>query len=172
MRVGSFNLLSGRSPSDNLTTPDRLASAITALDVDVLGLQEVDRFQTRSGQDDQAELAAKAMRANEFRFSETICGKMESAGWTPGRAPDPAGLAPVGPGYGIALLSRLPVQSWHELQLPAPRLAYPTLVGGQSENRRLRFEKDRQPRPAWTGRRSLPSASTGLTRRSPTHRGS
>jgi endonuclease/exonuclease/phosphatase family metal-dependent hydrolase len=163
LRIGSFNLLSGRSPSDGLTAPGRLVSAITALDVDVLGLQEVDRFQRRSGQDDQAELAAKAMGASDFRFSETIFGRMDSSDWTPGRALDPAGLAPQGPGYGIALLSRHPVSAWHELQLPAPRLAYPRLTGGEPGNRRLRCERDGQPRAALAAVLADPPITVAVT---------
>ena len=49
MRLATFNLLHGRSPADGVVDPDRLAAAATALDVDVLAVQEVDRGQDRSG---------------------------------------------------------------------------------------------------------------------------
>ncbi|MGK5523302.1 endonuclease/exonuclease/phosphatase family protein, partial [Micromonospora sp. URMC 107] len=49
MRLATFNLLHGRSLADGLVDPDRLTAAVTALDADVLALQEVDRDQSRSG---------------------------------------------------------------------------------------------------------------------------
>ena len=48
MRVATFNILHGRSPADDRVDVDRFAEAVRTLDADVLGLQEVDRFQSRS----------------------------------------------------------------------------------------------------------------------------
>jgi endonuclease/exonuclease/phosphatase family metal-dependent hydrolase len=42
LRVGSFNLLSGRSPADGVIEPERLAETARQLDADVLAVQEVD----------------------------------------------------------------------------------------------------------------------------------
>ncbi|MEV6815065.1 endonuclease/exonuclease/phosphatase family protein, partial [Micromonospora sp. NPDC051296] len=49
MRLATFNLLHGRSLTDGLVDPARLAAAVSDLDADVLALQEVDRDQSRSG---------------------------------------------------------------------------------------------------------------------------
>jgi len=163
LRLGSFNLFSGRSPADGRTSPDRLLSAIATLDVDVLGVQEVDRFQPRSGSVDQVELVAKAMATSDFRFAETVRGRMDAPGWTAGRALDPDGLAPAGPGYGIALCSRVPVSQWHELRLPPPARPYPTLAISETGRRRLRFELDRQPRAALAAVLTEPQVTVVVT---------
>ena len=60
MRLATFNILSGRSPSAPEVDVDRFAAAVASLDADVLALQEVDRRQPRSGYVDLAEVAATA----------------------------------------------------------------------------------------------------------------
>ena len=70
MRIATFNVLHGRPlgsdgrparPADSVPPQQPLAEAVAALDVDVLALQELDRYQLRSGDVDQAEIAATAM---------------------------------------------------------------------------------------------------------------
>ena len=43
MRLGTFNLMHGRSLTDGLVDADRIKTVVAGLDTDVLGLQEVDR---------------------------------------------------------------------------------------------------------------------------------
>jgi endonuclease/exonuclease/phosphatase family metal-dependent hydrolase len=137
VRLASFNLLSGRSPAEGIAEPERLASAVAALDADVVALQEVDRHQDRSGAVDQAALAADALGAVDHRFVGLVHGTPGEAGWLaaprpPGgrrggrsAAPDPP---PDGPTYGVALLLRMPVESWHVLHLDPPRGRYPVPI--------------------------------------------
>jgi endonuclease/exonuclease/phosphatase family metal-dependent hydrolase len=125
LRLGTFNLLSGRSLLDGRADPERLRAAVASLDVDVLALQEVDRHQPRSGGVDQAALAAAVMGADYLRFVDTVHGTPGVDGWSPTReGPEP----PDGPSYGVALVSRLPVESWHVLRLGSARGRYPLLA--------------------------------------------
>jgi endonuclease/exonuclease/phosphatase family metal-dependent hydrolase len=74
VRLATFNLLHGRSLTDGRVVPERLAEAARALDADVLGLQEVDRGQARSGGADQTEQVARATGAEHWRFVPAITG--------------------------------------------------------------------------------------------------
>jgi len=75
MRLVSFNLMHGRTLSDGRIEPGRLAAAIARLDADVLGLQELDRGQPRTGGRDLTAEVAKATGAGaEARFVPTVIG--------------------------------------------------------------------------------------------------
>ncbi len=113
MRLATFNILHGRSPSDGHVDVARFAQGIRRIDADVLALQEVDRDQPRSGQADLTAIAADAMRADNHRFVATLHG--EPGTWVAATGegqPDTAA-------YGIALLSRYPVRTWEVTTLPA-----------------------------------------------------
>jgi endonuclease/exonuclease/phosphatase family metal-dependent hydrolase len=116
VRLATFNLLHGRSLSDGKVHAERVAGAVAELDADVLGLQEVDRGQPRSGRLDLTAIAAAALGATAHRFAAAVVGT-PGEGWQPWRSDDDN----VHPLYGIALLSRYPVRRWHITQLrPAP----------------------------------------------------
>lgn len=123
LRLASFNLMSGRSIPGGLIDPDLLRHAVTTLDADVLAVQEVDRHQPRSGSVDQPGLIAASMSAVASRFAETVHGSPGTPAWAPGRDPVPDGDR--APGYGVALLSRLPVLEWHTLRLDPARGRFP-----------------------------------------------
>lgn len=127
LRVATFNLLSGRSLSDGLVDHGRLGRAVSALDADVLALQEVDRAQERSGGHDQAADLAAATGSPEHRYVETVHGTPGLDRWLPS---DPV-IEGTGPGYGIALLSRLPVLEWHVLRMGAGPGRFPVAVPGR-----------------------------------------
>lgn len=125
MRLATFNLLHGRSLTDGRVVPERLAEAARTLDADVVGLQEVDRGQSRSAGADQTEHVARALGADHWRFVPAITG-------TPGGTWEAAtdDHSPVMAAYGVGFVSRWPVSSWHVVRLPAARVRAPVLLPG------------------------------------------
>ncbi|MEZ0066105.1 endonuclease/exonuclease/phosphatase family metal-dependent hydrolase [Streptacidiphilus sp. MAP12-20] len=150
LRIATFNLLhgqpmdtEGRPLPDSLHAGDPaapLAEAVAALNADVLALQEVDRFQERSGLVDQAAIAAKALGARDYRFAAAVVGRPAPvAGWV--HAPDATALRVYGPdtpdrdadqpAYGTALITRLPVLHWRARRFPAAPFGLPLRVAGR-----------------------------------------
>jgi endonuclease/exonuclease/phosphatase family metal-dependent hydrolase len=121
MRIATFNIMHGLSPSDGAVDEDRFAGAIRSLDADVLALQEVDRDQPRSRGLDLTAIAAAAMGAVDCRFAAAMTG-LPGGSWQPATDADPPGM----PSYGVALLSRYPAHDWQTLRLAAlrPRVPY------------------------------------------------
>lgn len=132
VRLATWNLLHGRSITDGQVVPARLADGARALGADVLGLQEVDRGQARSGGRDLTAEVAEATGARAWRFVPAIVG-------TPGGAWRPATPADERPGelpdgaaghYGVGLVSRLPVREWHVVRMRAAPVRSPILLPG------------------------------------------
>lgn len=117
MRLATWNILHGRPVRGGRVSGEQLQAAAAGLDADVLALQEVDRAQPRSqGLDLTAEVAA-GLGVVDWRFVPALVGSptlhYRAAGEDDEQGSDPA--------YGVALLSRYPVLSWHVLRLaPAP----------------------------------------------------
>jgi endonuclease/exonuclease/phosphatase family metal-dependent hydrolase len=145
IRLATFNVLHGRSLADGRVDKQRLAEACASLDADVLGLQEVDRNQARSGSVDQAALVAEATGATAWRFAPALVGVPgdewrpahtgDDTGdeWRPAHTGDDTGDDPGGrtgdePAYGVALVSRLPVAAWHVVPLAAAPVRSPVAV--------------------------------------------
>ncbi|HWG23901.1 endonuclease/exonuclease/phosphatase family protein [Actinospica sp.] len=131
MRIATFNVLHGRLLHDDArqARPDGrdgqqgspLADAVAALDADVLALQELDRFQERSGEVDQASVAATAMSATDWRYASAFHGRaIPDVGWVRDHSapeltvcgPEDAETQNTLPSHGTALLTRLPVRLW------------------------------------------------------------
>jgi endonuclease/exonuclease/phosphatase family metal-dependent hydrolase len=123
VRLATFNLLHGRSLSDGKVHADRIAAAVADLDADVLGLQEVDRAQPRSGLHDLTAIAADALDAPVHRFAAAVVGTPGQT-WQPWRD-DTDNEHPL---YGIALVSRWPVSRWQITKLPAAPIRSPVYV--------------------------------------------
>ena len=143
MRLATLNLLGGMSLQDGLVDAPRLRAAVTALRPDVVGLQEVDRWQPRSHRLDLTAEVARAMGVEDgagahWRFVPALVG-------TPGdrwRAADDADDDSREAAYGVGLVSRWPVRSWHVVRLPAAPVRSPVLLPG---TRRLVWLRD-EPR--------------------------
>ncbi|WP_354642226.1 endonuclease/exonuclease/phosphatase family protein [Kitasatospora camelliae] len=147
LRVATYNLLHGQPvASDGSPLPfpadpgEPLGDAVADLDADVLALQEVDRYQDRSGLVDQAAVAAKAMGAADWRFAAALHGTPAPlAGWVPD--PQVTGLQVYGPAevdtvtgrpsYGTALLTRLPVRHWRARRFAPAPFGLPLRVAGR-----------------------------------------
>lgn len=158
MRLATFNLMSGRSLSDGLISPALVEQAADVLDADVLAVQEADRYQERSGLQDQAAAMAAAMGATAWRFEEAVLGVPGVPGWAPGRhtvAEDDRSA-----GYGVALLSRIPVDSWHVLRLAPGRGWLPIVI--PSRPPRLLWMRD-EPRVVLAAVLTQPRMTVGCT---------
>jgi endonuclease/exonuclease/phosphatase family metal-dependent hydrolase len=135
VRVATFNVFSGRSAAGDFDQ-GRFRDAVASLDADLLGLQEVDRGQPRSGGVDLTAVAVEAMGAVAQRFAPALAGTPDRWRAATGSEPDDDAL------YGIAFLSRYPVRTWRVLR-PAPaRCRVPRRSG-----RRLDWARD-EPRVA------------------------
>jgi endonuclease/exonuclease/phosphatase family metal-dependent hydrolase len=128
VRVGTLNLASGRDAAGRSVDAVALRAALADVDVDVLAVQEVDVGQPRSGQVDQPAEVAAALGATDWRFAAAVAGTPDPfRSWRPVDPPVLRGPGDdaVGPHYGIALVSRLPVRRWSVLALGAGRAKLP-----------------------------------------------
>ncbi len=182
MRLATLNLLNGMSLSDRRVDAARLRTAVQELAPDVVGLQEVDRSQPRSGRLDLTREVADALGYAHWRFVPALIG-------TPGgswRAATDADDQTAEPAYGIGLVSRYAVREWTVVRLAAAPVRSPIVLPGTS---RLMWLQD-EPRvglaavvetpggemtiatthlsfvPVWNGvqLRTLTSALAGLPR--------
>jgi endonuclease/exonuclease/phosphatase family metal-dependent hydrolase len=134
-RLASYNLLHGicldRRGAVDLA---HAAAAIAALEADVVTLQEVDRGLERSGGVDQVGALAAELGWRGV-FAPALLGSPDRR-W---RRPPPHGGD--APGYGVGLLSRLPLGTPERLTLPGggdgarPRAASPQRPGWDREPR-------------------------------------
>lgn len=127
MRLASFNVLHGRSLADGEVSTSRLVSACASLGADVLALQEVDRNQARSGDVDQTAAVAEGMDAVAWRFEPALVGEPGATWRAAEYGEDPASAEA---GYGVGLVSRLPVRAWHVVRLRAAKVRAPVAVPG------------------------------------------
>jgi endonuclease/exonuclease/phosphatase family metal-dependent hydrolase len=127
-RVATLNLLHGRSLSDGLVDLDRVAEGCASLGADVIGLQEVDRDQPRSGSSDLTSVVADAIDAVDSRFQPALVGT-PGATWRVANDDEPVG----DPHYGVGLVSRHPVTEWHVVPLTPARIKAPVRVPGSKQ---------------------------------------
>ncbi len=167
LRVGSYNILHGMRVLGGAQEQDvdALRDSVALLDVDVLGMQEVDAAQPRSGLADQTALAAAALGAQHWRFVPTVVGTPgPGANFRPSTDTDVdaawRGEFPA-PKYGVGLVSRIPVREWHYLLMPAANVTMPLLVPGSPRPRLLRVPDE--PRAAVAAVLDLPTPVTVCT---------
>ena len=129
MRLATLNLLNGTSLSDRGVSRGRLSEAVRALAPDVVGLQEVDRLQPRSHHGDLTAQVAEAMGAEHWRFVPALIGT-PGAQWRAATDDDDTSTDAA---YGIGLVSRYPVTSWHVTRLPAAPVRSPVLLPGTKQ---------------------------------------
>ena len=133
MRLTSWNLLHGlatplagaseNAPSAGPNEPfTLLASALRTLNPDLLGLQEMDFHLGRSGDSNQVAAIASMMGAEHWAFAPSVIGSPDEnwRGTTDSDARVVTNKNPIGSaGYGIGIVSKIPIRSWHRLELPA-----------------------------------------------------
>jgi endonuclease/exonuclease/phosphatase family metal-dependent hydrolase len=129
LRLASFNVQSGRGRTGGYDA-DALTTSVAALDADLVALQEIDHFQTRSGARDQLAELVSALSSDGERwtghFLPTVLGVPGIVrSWRPAASPQvPEGSS----AYGIGLVTRLPVRAWHSLRLTSFWGRLPMLV--------------------------------------------
>lgn len=145
MRIATWNLLHGQSVKPGNPTIS-LHQVFGNIEVDILGVQEVDENQPRSLGEKQVEEIAKAMGTTHWAYARCVTG-------TPGeiwRKPHPHEAVLHAhfsePSYGIGLVSRIPVRKWHRIELGRSRVGMPLLVGSE-KGVRIAYVKD-EPRVA------------------------
>jgi endonuclease/exonuclease/phosphatase family metal-dependent hydrolase len=119
---------------------------------DVIGLQEIDENQARSGELSQVKEIAKELGANFWGYGRCVIG-------TPGvrwrkLKNDESSLITndsnisthFESSYGIGLISKIPVKAWHQIQLGRSIIGLPLAVGSE-KGMRLIYVKD-EPRMA------------------------
>ncbi|HEX2047379.1 MAG TPA: endonuclease/exonuclease/phosphatase family protein [Acidimicrobiales bacterium] len=120
-------MLHGRSLGDGRVSTERLVAACASLTADVLALQEVDRNQARSGHVDQTAAVAGGMDAAAWRFEPALVGEPGATWRAATEEDDPASTEA---GYGVGLVSRLPVRAWYVVRLQAAKVRAPVAVPG------------------------------------------
>lgn len=129
VRLATLNLLNGMSLSDRTVTPERLAEAVRELRADVVGLQEVDRGQPRSHSADLTRQVAETMDAAHWKFVPALVGT-PGFDWRAATDDDHDGIEA---SYGIGLVSRWPVLSWHVTRLSAAPVRSPIVLPGTNK---------------------------------------
>ena len=129
MRLATLNLLNGMSLADRAVTPARLHEAVSELAADVVGLQEVDRGQPRSHCADLTRQVAATMDTPHWKFVPALVGTPGSD-WRAATEDDDHGAEA---SYGIGLVSRYPVLSWHVTRLRAAPVRSPIVLPGTKQ---------------------------------------
>jgi endonuclease/exonuclease/phosphatase family metal-dependent hydrolase len=131
MRVATWNLLHGIALADPKEAPS-LAQVASSISADLIGLQEVDRQQTRSNYEHQTKTVADAMGLAYWVYAPAITG-------TPGESWEGATDShihthqhmesdPEQPHYGVGLASRYPMTNIEVLRFKAAPISLPLVV--------------------------------------------
>ena len=118
--------------------------------VDVIGIQEVDQNQKRSGSISQIEAVARAMGAREFCYIPAVAGEVDQ-GWMARNPDDPIFYTNNnisefrGAGYGIGMVSKIPVKQWHVLALGKSPIGAPIAIPKDGGGVRIIYIRD-EPR--------------------------
>jgi endonuclease/exonuclease/phosphatase family metal-dependent hydrolase len=158
--------------SPDVSDPADLVRSIEELmesgPIDVIALQEVDRFQDRTVGVDQARLVAETIGAKYWRFVPSVRGTpgiaSEGAAWVPATDADdlpadqsePETPTESGPRYGIALISRYPVRGWRVMRYPPAPVSMPLLAPTEGRPKAIRVPDE--PRAVVAGIVELPYA--------------
>ena len=131
-------------PSNDLAADQiKLGQAIQAIGADVIGIQEVDEKLERSGNISQARLVGEAMGTEHWGFAAGLIGTPGYAWRAVNKADVPIvvhgntystdGSELVG-GYGIGIVSKIPVKHWDRLELKKSPLGMPIMIPSEGKN--------------------------------------
>ena len=134
MKIISWNALNGMAippvQDDSFQAAQtRLVASIQKLDVDVLGLQEIDHKQDRSFHIHHIQEAARAMQTQHWALAPTIIGtpglKWRAVENEESKIVSHDGDSFSETAYGIGLISRIRVKHWHRIELGRSRIGLP-----------------------------------------------
>lgn len=133
-------------PPQAATEPAALTRAIQSLDSDVYALQEVDHFLPRSQSRPQMRDIAESIGACDWAMGPSVIGTPGES-WRKKHEHEPEIIANdsshtelMHECYGIGIVSKIPVLSWHRLNLGNSPLGLPLIVpGDESGKGRPRF---------------------------------
>ncbi len=146
MLVTSWNLLHGMAipPTNNVADDQvKLGQAIVQIGADLIGMQEVDEKLERSGEISQTRLVAEAMATPHWAFAASVIGtpgfdwralnKTDLSIVTGADSHTSDGAELVG-GYGIGIVSKIPVLHWDRKELGRSIVGMPLLIPGERKN--------------------------------------
>lgn len=142
-RLVSANLLHGVSLTDGKVRFDQVVRELTELQPDVLATQEVDAHQSRSGSIHQTRVLAEALSAAagfpvSWRFVPALLGE-PGGSWTAAADDHISGhdidhrTGSNEAQYGVGLVVRWPVQSWHVIRVAPFRFRTPVFIPGMNK---------------------------------------
>ena len=133
-------------PPDKSSDSQALMRAIQSLDSDLFALQEVDHFLPRSQSRPQMRDIAESIGARDWAMGPSVIGTPGES-WRKKHEHEPEIICNTSSHselmhecYGIGIVSKIPVMSWHRLNLGNSPLGLPLIVpGDESGKGRLRF---------------------------------
>jgi endonuclease/exonuclease/phosphatase family metal-dependent hydrolase len=157
MRLTSWNLLHGMAiPPQETVATDSLNRAVASLESDIYALQEVDHFLPRSQNRPQMRDIAEHIGARDWAMAPSVIGTPGES-WRKLSSAEPEIINAASnysqlmhECYGIGIVSKVPVLSWHRLNLGNSPLGLPLIVPGDESGKgkpRFIYVKD-EPRLA------------------------
>lgn len=143
-------------PPDKGADLDALNRAVRSLDSDLFAFQEVDHFLPRSQSRPQMRDIAESIGARDWAMAPSVIGTPGES-WRKLQDSEPELITASSPhtelmheSYGIGIVSKIPVLSWHRLNLGNSPLGLPLVVPGDETGKgrpRFIYVKD-EPRLA------------------------
>lgn len=158
VRITSWNILHGMAipPRNSADSAAELAAAVQSLNSDVMGFQEVDHFLIRSNSRPQIRDIAESVGARDWAMGPSVIGTPGES-WRKLHEHEPELITDKSSHtelmhecYGIGIVSKIPVLSWHRLNLGRSFLGLPLIVPGDESGKgkpRFIYVKD-EPRLA------------------------
>ena len=143
-------------PPQAATEPTALTKAIQSLESDIYAMQEVDHFLPRSNSRPQMRDIAEGIGARDWAMGASVIGT-PGENWRKKHEDEPEIITNASSHselmhecYGIGIVSKIPVISWHRLNLGNSPLGLPLIVPGDETGKgrpRFLYVKD-EPRLA------------------------
>ena len=133
-------------PPQKKADPSALTRAVESLQSDLYALQEVDHFLPRSQSRPQMRDIAEAIGARDWAMGPSVMGTPGES-WRKKHDHEPEIISNLSPhaelvheSYGIGIVSKIPVRSWHRLHLGNAPVGLPLIVpGDESGKGKVRF---------------------------------